>query len=104
MTLTPDFDAEYLKLNKELDELMEKHETRSYNHANRWRWVVLGLNLAAVAGHLMTWGDLGSWIGAPFNLAVGIGMFVFLTKQRNKIIQKRALRKLTGKTFFESMT
>ena len=83
---------------KEFSEIRDQIEARSYNSANRLRWVLLGINFAAAASYLPTWENPISWVGILFNTIVGVGAFVFLTKQRNKIIQNRALRKLTGKT------
>ena len=92
------FDFEAVK--RELDNKLDEMIGNSIRSTNRFRWFVLSANLLCAGLYLIPPYKVSDWIFMPFHIGIGVGVFVFMTKQRNKLLRDHTLRKLSrgGKT------
>lgn len=77
------------------DQHHEEFVTTHLRDLRRIRWYLLMLNLVFAASYLIPPIKSVAFFTVPFHMAVGISIFVFITKTYKKLLRESTISKLT---------
>lgn len=80
---------------KKLEEMIEVQHRSHMRSVQRWRWIVLLVNIfSAILYAIPPYRTVDLFL-IPFHLALGIGVFAFMTKTYRKLVKEHTVRKLS---------
>jgi hypothetical protein len=80
---------------KQIEEMIEVQNRNHMRCVQLWRWIILLVNTFAAVLHAIPPYKTASLFFIPFHLALGIGVFAFMTKTYRRLVREHTVRKLS---------
>ncbi len=92
--MEPPYVEDLRRIRQMRDQHHEEFATTHLRDLRRIRWYFLGLNLVCAAVYLIPPIKSVAFFTVPFHMAVGISIFVFLTKTYKRLLREFTISKL----------